>query len=161
MPKNITAIKMRIPKCNPYANVYQIKITLLDIKPSVWRRILVPETFTFQNLHDAIQDVMGWDDCHLHCFSVKTNKLTRGLQIGSRAQLDDDVMEESTTLLNNVAKSQMKITYEYDFGDSWLHELVFEEILEKSDGTKYPLFVKGANPCPAEDSRGDYFEVEE
>ena len=98
MPKNITAIKMRTPKCNPYTNVYQIKITLLDIKPSVWRRILVPETFTFQNLHDAIQDVMGWDDCHLHCFSVKTNKLTRGLQIGSRAQLDDDVMEESTTL---------------------------------------------------------------
>ena len=40
--------------------------TLEDIKPLIWRRIQVPETHTFWDLHVAIQDVMGWKDYHLY-----------------------------------------------------------------------------------------------
>ncbi len=39
--------------------VYQFKITLQDTKPPIWRRIQVPETYTFYDLHVAIQDAMG------------------------------------------------------------------------------------------------------
>jgi len=53
-----------------YSPVYQFKITLEDAKPPIWRRIQVPETYTFWDLHVAIQDAMGWSDYHLHEFGM-------------------------------------------------------------------------------------------
>jgi hypothetical protein len=50
--------------------VYQFKITLLEISPKIWRRIQVPEKYSFWDLHVAIQDAMGWDDMHLHVFKI-------------------------------------------------------------------------------------------
>lgn len=43
-------------------HVLRIKVTLLGVKPPVWRRILVPCDYTFWDLHVAIQDAMGWTD---------------------------------------------------------------------------------------------------
>ena len=42
-----------------FDNVYQFKITLKGSKPSIWRRIQVPENYSFWDLHVAIQDAMG------------------------------------------------------------------------------------------------------
>jgi hypothetical protein len=50
--------------------VYQFKVSLLDIKPVIWRRIQAPSTYSFWDLHVAIQDAMGWLDCHLHKFQI-------------------------------------------------------------------------------------------
>jgi hypothetical protein len=61
-----------------YKRVFQFKVTLLDTKPEVWRRILVPETYTFYDLHIAIQDAMGWTDSHLHQFEVKRHHKANG-----------------------------------------------------------------------------------
>jgi hypothetical protein len=57
-----------------FKQVYQLKITLKHIKPPVWRRIQVPETYTFWDLHVAIQDAMGWTDTHLHRFNMTDPK---------------------------------------------------------------------------------------
>jgi hypothetical protein len=51
-----------------YNRVYQFKITLGGSTPPIWRRIQVPETYTFWDLHVAIQDVMGWSGHHLYDF---------------------------------------------------------------------------------------------
>jgi len=56
---------MSIPK-----TVYQIKVTLIGSKPPIWRRILVADTITLHRLHTIIQTVMGWDDYHLHMFTI-------------------------------------------------------------------------------------------
>jgi hypothetical protein len=48
--------------------VYQFKITLLDIRPAIWRRIQAPNHYTVLALHNAIQSAMGWDNFHLHKF---------------------------------------------------------------------------------------------
>ncbi len=53
-----------------YNRVYQFKITLKNISPPIWRRIQVPESYSFWDLHVAIQDVLGWLDCHLHEFDL-------------------------------------------------------------------------------------------
>lgn len=45
-----------------------LKITLSDIKPPIWRRIVVPASYTFQQLHHVIQVAMGWDNYHLWQF---------------------------------------------------------------------------------------------
>jgi hypothetical protein len=55
----------------PRKQVYQFKITLKDIRPPIWRRIQVPSTFNFWDLHVAIQNAKGWQDCHLREFRIK------------------------------------------------------------------------------------------
>jgi hypothetical protein len=50
--------------------IFQFKIILKGTEPPIWRRIQVPETFTFWDLHVAIQNAMGWNDSHLHEFRV-------------------------------------------------------------------------------------------
>lgn len=56
--------------------IYQFKITLKEITPSIWRRIQVPSQCSFWDLHVALQDAMGWFDCHLHIFYLP--KLHKG-----------------------------------------------------------------------------------
>ena len=60
----------------------QFKITLKHTKPPIWRRILVPGDLTFWDLHVAIQDAMGWCDCHLHQFEVFDPRKRRVVLIG-------------------------------------------------------------------------------
>ncbi|MDR1968130.1 MAG: plasmid pRiA4b ORF-3 family protein, partial [Burkholderiaceae bacterium] len=50
--------------------LHQFKITLLGIRPAIWRRIQVPDSYTFEDLHMAIQIAMGWKNCHLHMFRI-------------------------------------------------------------------------------------------
>jgi len=62
--------KLTVPRRRPFKNVFQFKCTLLHTKPPVWRRIQVPESYTFYELHVAVQDAMDWLDYHLHHFEV-------------------------------------------------------------------------------------------
>lgn len=64
-------LEFTIPKKQPFSKVYQLKISLCDTKPAVWRKILVPESYTFYDLHVAIQNAMGWTDSHRHCFEKR------------------------------------------------------------------------------------------
>ena len=41
---------------------YQLKITLKDVSPPIWRSFVVPASITLDRLHDVIQIVMGWED---------------------------------------------------------------------------------------------------
>lgn len=55
-------------------SIYQFKITLEEVGPTIWRRIQVPESYSFWDLHVAIQDAMGWRDSHLHEFTITNPK---------------------------------------------------------------------------------------
>jgi len=77
-----------------YNRVYQFRITLEEIEPDIWRVIQVPETYNFWDLHVAIQDAMGWQDCHLHEFILinpLTGKKTR-IGIPSEEFLDEETL---------------------------------------------------------------------
>src|SRR4051794_5141753 len=79
-------------------DVLSLKVTLRDIRPPIWRRILVPRDMTLADLHRAIQAVMGWEDAHLHAFNVG------GRQYSARGMLPDATNEARVTL-NSLAKS--------------------------------------------------------
>ena len=49
---------------------YILKIVLEDTHPPVWRRVAIPERITFYELHLVIQCLFGWEDGHLHNFSI-------------------------------------------------------------------------------------------
>jgi hypothetical protein len=50
--------------------------------------------------------------------------------------------------------------YEYDFGDGWEHEVLFEGCLRAEKGVRYPLCVEGERACPPEDVGGVWGYVE-
>ncbi len=78
-----------------FNQLYQFKITLKEVKPPIWRRIQVPEAYTFYDLHVAIQDAMGWSDSHLHQFEMKDPSSGEEVEIGIP---DEDFADASETL---------------------------------------------------------------
>ncbi len=56
-----------------YDRFYQLKLSLLGIKPEIWRRIVVPAAISLDRLHDVIQIVMQWEDIHLYEFQIGKN----------------------------------------------------------------------------------------
>lgn len=142
-----------------YKKVYQFKITLMGIKPPIWRRIQVPDNYTFWDLHVAVQDAMGWTDSHLHGFYLKDPRGFGEIMIG----IPDDEYLDDTTLPGWKLKIKSwfpklitKTRYEYDFGDGWEHKIELEKILPREAAVEYPLCVKGKRACPPEDCGGTY-----
>jgi hypothetical protein len=83
---------------------------------------------------------MGWWDCHLHQFTihgrdygVPDRKLGR---FGSRIE-----NEKKAKLMDVVHGEKDRFIYEYDFGDSWTHQIVVEKIVPREEGQGYPWSV--------------------
>lgn len=140
--------------------LYQFKVTLAEVKPSIWRRIQVLGDYSFWDLHVAIQDAMGWEDYHLHEFKIVNPKGQENVRIGipdddfdwSRATLPDweIPIADYFTMENRIA------TYDYDFGDGWRHRVCLEKIEQAQSETEYPHCVAGARACPPEDVGGPW-----
>ncbi len=143
---------------NKFENVYEFKITLLGIRPPIWRTIRVPETYTFWDLHVAIQDSMGWMDYHLPEFEVTDPSTSRNVTIG----IPDDSFDDERDILPGweqkiaayYSPKNPKAAYLYDFGDDWAHEVKLEKILTREEGLRYPVCVAGERACPPEDCGG-------
>ena len=130
-------------------SIYQLKVTLDDIEPPIWRRLLVPAGMTLGDLHIAIQVAMGWTDSHLHRFEG-------GGRGYGRPDHEDEasVRDERRVLLRDVLGPRGSLVYEYDFGDSWHHLIRAEAVLAREKGGTYPRCSEGARACPPEDCGG-------
>jgi len=136
-------------------SVYQFKITLIGSKPSIWRRIQVADC-TLDKLHEHIQTAMGWTNSHLHQFKIKGKRYFDPALIVDGYD-DSDCVDSTRTRISKILPGSGKrfsFIYEYDFGDSWYHEILFEGCPQKQPGQRYPLCVEGALACPPEDVGG-------
>ncbi|PDV97796.1 plasmid pRiA4b ORF-3 family protein [Candidatus Chloroploca asiatica] len=141
MPRKAAAVPSRI---------YQLKISLKDSKPPIWRRVEVADNVTLATLHMIIQTAMGWTDSHLHMFSV--GRVAYGVP---NPNYDEDVRDERRFKLNDLLTApRQKLSYEYDFGDSWTHEVLLEKLLAPEPGVSYPRCTAGKRACPPEDCGG-------
>ncbi len=138
--------------------VYQFKITLNNIKPAIWRRIQVRESYSFWDLHVAIQDSMGWEDYHLHEFIITNPKTRQQEWIGIP---DEDGWSDKEIrpgwdikIADYFSDQNPDAQYDYDFGDGWEHQIVFEKTLPAEVGGKYPKCIDGKRACPPEDCGG-------
>lgn len=131
--------------------IYQLKVTLLGIRPPVWRRLQVRSDIRLARLHEVLQVAMGWTDSHLHQFQIA------GQYYG---EPDDEfgmpTVNEQRVRLNQVAGRGASFLYEYDFGDSWQHRLLVEQELEPTPRQRYPVCLDGKRACPPEDVGGTY-----
>ncbi len=144
--------------------IYQFKATLDGISPPIWRRIQVPAIYSFWDLHVALQDAMGWFDYHLHTFRLSNSRKRQQVEIG----IPGDEIEDQQVLpgwevpiIEYFTEPGQTALYEYDFGDGWEHEILFEGILIKEKGAKYPKCTAGERACPPEDCGGTpgYFRL--
>lgn len=136
----------------PPARVLQIKVTLRDVKPPIWRRLVVADTTTLAQLHAFVQVTMGWEGHHLHAFVV------HGQRFGPPSGEDfvPVVDERKHALGALVYRKGARFTYEYDFGDGWEHTIQVEEVREAVPGETVPRCVAGKRACPPEDCGGPY-----
>jgi hypothetical protein len=133
----------------PGQSIVRLRITLEEVRPVVWRRLLVPGSVRLVKLHTMIQASMGWTDSHLHAFRI--GQSTFGSHIDDFPA--DELDETSLTILQAI-RGQRRFVYEYDFGDSWEHEVVVEDITTSPFGLKFGVCLDGQNACPPEDSGG-------
>jgi DNA invertase Pin-like site-specific DNA recombinase len=135
--------------------VYQLKITLRDIRPPIWRRVQVRGDATLGHLHWVIQFAMGWTNSHLHSFSIQGVEYS---MLMPDLGLDDlDMLDEQPVKLSKVITGEkFKFFYTYDFGDSWEHEVLVEKVLTAKADTDYPTCLKAKRACPPEDCGGSW-----
>ena len=134
---------------------FQLKITLLGSEPAIWRRIQI-EDCTLDKLHEDIQTSMGWTNSHLHQFEIN------GERYGDPELIDDgfddsECVDSTKTMLSEIVPKSGKrfvFKYEYDFGDGWVHEVLFEGCPSPEKGKKYPICLEGERACPPEDIGG-------
>jgi Plasmid pRiA4b ORF-3-like protein len=143
-----------------FEQVYQFKLSIKGITPQIWRRIQVPENYTFLDLHNATQAVMDWEDYHLHEFEVLNPMSGKPERIVPKED-DFDVFDEEPLVLEKKASISSYFTpenktalYRYDFGDNWEVKIRFEKILLRKEGEKYPVCTAGKRASPPEDSGG-------
>jgi len=137
-------------------NALQIRVTLSEIEPAVWRRLVVPLTWNLGQLHLAIQAAFNWWNYHLHEFNIG------GLRYGDPEMLDDGACDEDARsfdergvrLLDFQGGPGTVFGYIYDFGDGWRHVVEFEEHLVLEVAPKTAACIAGARARPPEDVGG-------
>lgn len=142
--------KMEISK-----SIYQLKITLIESKPEIWRRVLVPGKLNLGKLHQVFQLVMGWSNSHLHEFEIEGKRYIN--PDDDEDDFDPDyprAFNEKKVKLCDVANLIDVFEYRYDFGDGWRHYIKVEKILEVDEIYNYPVCIAGAGACPPEDCGG-------
>ncbi len=125
-----------------------LKIVLRGTKPPIWRRLLIPDSMTLADLHEAILVVMKWNGGHLHVFDID------GTQYGDPATTDDVQPQHRRTLRSIRAAGASRFTYTYDFGDDWQHVITIEKTPATAGDVTRPCCIGGKRASPPDDCGG-------
>jgi hypothetical protein len=135
-------------------NTLQVRIALADIKPEIWRQLLVPIDWNLKQLHLAIQAAFNWWNYHLSEFYIG------GLRFGDVPLLTEDAHDDDQRVFDFVQvrlrdfEPRSRLVYLYDFGDGWKHRIEFEELIALDDPPKHAVCIAGARARPPEDVGG-------
>lgn len=137
----------------PLGRILQLRIALRYIEPPIWRRVLVRDDWLLGELHPVFVRVMGWAGYHLHAFRFgggfrqdEYSTESMAMEAGPR------VRDENSVRIGDVVHRKGQVfTYEYDFGDSWLHAVKVEKVLPSDPEAILPVCLAGARACPPED----------
>lgn len=138
-------------------HVITLRVEIDGIKPAIWRRIAVDSDITLRALHHILQAALGWTDAHLHEFVVEG--LTYGMldNIHVREGADDfdqQIFDERKAKLQEIVRVGQQFTYQYDFGDSWMHTVTVEKIEPRPEKMVSGWVIDGQRGRPPEDVGG-------
>src|ERR1035437_3316342 len=133
-------------------DIIQLKITLQNTNPPIWRRVQVPKSLTFFDLHHVIQIAIGWTNSHLFEFTIHGYTLAWA---GDDRNDGEQPLDANEVVLGLVLNQPLeKFEYLYDFGDSWRHLIEVEALLEKDEMKIYPVCIEGELRSPPENCGG-------
>lgn len=134
----------------------EFKVTLEGIEPPIWRAIRIPSEASMWDLHVAIQDAMGWLDCHLHSFRVRTAADPRGIDIGivTGEEFSPVTPGWEVPVALVFREEGATLHYVYDFGDDWDHTVTLVKVITSGRAIKKPQCGAGERACPPEDCGG-------
>jgi len=118
--------------------VQQLKISLTG---RCWRRVLIPENATLELLHQVITALFGWDDDHLHLFTVGRRHYADPFH-----RLEETVPEHSIRLHQTLPHPTATMSYTYDLGANWRHEILLEKVLDQHPRQPECVAGQGDNP---------------
>ena len=131
--------------------IFQLKVTLKDSNPPIWRKVQVPSDMTLSQLHDTLQIAVGWGDCYLHQFIVGTTRYSSDELVA----FHEGHLPETACALNQIATGK-GYTFTYDYGLNtaaptvWVYTIVIEKILIPNLERSYPRCLSGQRACPVE-----------
>jgi hypothetical protein len=124
--------------------VAELKVSLTGFRPPIWRRVRLPVTVTLADLHEVIQVLFGWDGDHLHLFQAGKN------QYSDPFGRFDEARDEGSVRVRDVLAPGKKISYTYDFGASWEHDITLERVVPRDPDQDYPVCVRHSGDSPVE-----------
>jgi len=124
--------------------VAELKVSLARFRPPIWRRVRLPVTATLADLHEVIQVLFGWDGDHLHLFGVGKKRY------GDPFVALEGTGDEDAVRVRDAVAPGGKITYTYDLGACWEHEITLEQTLPRDHGQDYPVCVEYRGDSPVE-----------
>lgn len=129
--------------------VHLLRVSLRDVDPPVWRRLVVRSEMPLPKLSQALERVIGWEGYHLQMFDVG------GILFG---EPDEDadylISEKAATVKHVLPRVGASLRWDYDFGDGWEHDVVVEAIESPVEGKHYPVCLDGVRACPPDDCGG-------
>ncbi|CAM3027189.1 plasmid pRiA4b ORF-3 family protein [Komagataeibacter xylinus] len=133
----------------------QIRVSIDDIEPAVWRRLVVPSEWNLEQLHLAIQAAFNWWNSHLHEFEIGGLRYGNAIEAAEGSAIGDpQVFDERQVRLRDFRNAGSAFTYVYDFGDDWRHTVEIEELLFLESAPQHATCVDGARARPPEDVGG-------
>ncbi len=130
----------------------QLKISLDETHPEIWRRILILENSSLRTLHYAIQDVFWWKGYHSYMFEIEGDKYSDpDIELEFEGRLDD-----SKYKVGKIVTQHTQFKFIYDFGDWWSHTIRFEKFVDVDVTQRYPVCIDGKHAAPPEDCGGPH-----
>jgi Plasmid pRiA4b ORF-3-like protein len=117
------------------SSMYQLKVTLADVKPPVWRRIRVRGDLSLERLHVVLQRTLGWRDEHLHEWIVDGRRYGIPEPDEPEYEVED---ERRLTLREAGPIPGARFEYVYDLGDGWRHHVMVEKIDLPDPALRHP-----------------------
>ena len=133
-------------------SIARIRIELIGIDPTIWRSVEVPLTTSLKGLHDVIQAVMPFENCHLFLFNVGDKRY--GIPDRQWDHVHETLEAKNIKLGALVERGVSAFSYTYDFGDDWRHSVTIENVTAADPTLDYPRFLDGSRRAPPEDVGG-------
>ncbi len=143
---------------------YHIRIKLNGTSVKIWRELKVPSNMSMELLAYVLIEAMGWDNEHHHEFYCHRGREIVYYKSGRMLKKEDDFFmpfdsysynSDKTPLSKVLGEKGKRIKFEYDFGDSWIHDVWTKGIRDyEPDEEPRVTLLKGQGQCPPEDCGG-------
>ncbi len=146
-----------LPKPPAQPQILTLRVDIHGARPPIWRRLDVRGELPLDEVHDILQVTFGWTDTHLHRFGgpgVRAWDRPYFITEADASEGEDGTPEYEARLDQVLRAPGDRLTYLYDFGDDWIHDIKLEKRRPATESDPPAVCRAGRNAGPPEDVGG-------